>query len=144
LDLILLLLLHFDLHIFHFFSNIVSFLLVVLGNFGLENVGANGTKSFNIALNLFNRFNRSFLQRVRLHHDRLLECILNKSELILDVRDFSGLLASAMSLVIDDCFLSLILTKLQHVLKSLNDLVSAVISGENGLKVCFIHVVHDK
>jgi hypothetical protein len=73
-----------------------------------------------------------------------LKCILNKSDLIIDVRDFSGLLASAMSLVIDDCYLSLILSILQHAFKSLNDKVSAVISGKNEIKICLIHVVHDK
>jgi hypothetical protein len=49
-----------------------------------------------------------------------------------------------MSLVVDDSFLSLILTKLNHAFKRFYYLVPAVISWKNRLKIRFIHVVHNE
>lgn len=129
LNLLLLLLLHFDLHVSHLFFDQVCFLFVILGYFSLENIRADCAESFDVALNLLNRLNGSLLQGIRLHHNGLGKRFLNRIKLFVDFWDLSTLLATTVSLVVDNGLLGLILAELEHVFEGLNDLISAIVGG---------------
>ena len=111
LDQLHLLLLMLLLHLPHIFSNLVRLLFVELGDFLLEDVGADSGELFGTALDELNGLNRRLLERVWLRYQSLFECLLNRGELNVDNRYFITRFAPTMGLVIIHGYLGRILAE---------------------------------
>ena len=111
LDQLHLLLLMLLLHLSHIFSNLVRLIFVELGDFLLEDVGADSGELFGTALDELNGLNRRLLEGVWLRDQSLFESLLNRCELVVDIRYFITIFAPTMGLVIVHGFLGRILAE---------------------------------